>query len=191
MTDHDMGDMFLNYQLHEEVQPYTAVDLICPQDSPKETGSEWEVWDRNLMGFAASPYNSIKVALVAEEVCKGDCFEMGVGCDGKEQNPFQWERVGINLPRTKEYDPCVSWISKRRKDGQMVCNVFMFIDDEQVVGPTEELTWQASHVLASKQSYLGIQDTGMNAWPCSQMAGAWAGATVHVLDQLGECVLMS
>jgi hypothetical protein len=45
------------------------------------------VWDRNLMVFAASPYNSfIKMALVAEEICKG---ETGVGCDGKELNPFQ------------------------------------------------------------------------------------------------------
>ena len=48
------------------------------------------VWDRNLMVFAASPYNSsIKMALVAEEICKGNRFETGVGCDGKELNPFQ------------------------------------------------------------------------------------------------------
>jgi len=26
MTDRDIGDMFLNYQLHEEVRPFTAVD---------------------------------------------------------------------------------------------------------------------------------------------------------------------
>jgi hypothetical protein len=30
--------------------------------------------------------------------------EMGVGCDGKELNTFQWERVELNLPGTKEYD---------------------------------------------------------------------------------------
>ncbi len=86
MTDCNVGDMFLNYQLHYKVWPYTAVELTCLQDSPKETGPEWAVWDRNLMGFAASPYNSIKMALVAEEVCKGDCFKTGVGCDRKELN---------------------------------------------------------------------------------------------------------
>jgi ligand-binding SRPBCC domain-containing protein len=71
-----------------------------------------------------------------------------------------------------------------REDGQMVCNVLTFVDDERVVGPTEELTWQASHVLASKQSYLGIQDAARKARPCSQTTGAWAGAIVHVVEQL-------
>jgi hypothetical protein len=119
MTDRNIGDMFLNYQLHNEVWPYTAVELTCLRDSPKETGPEWAVWDRNLMGFAASPYNSIKMALVAEEVCKGDRFKTGVGCDGKELN-------------------------------------------------------------ASRKVCL-----------CSQTTGAWAGAIVHMLDELGVCVLTS
>ena len=80
---------------------------------------------------------------------------------------------------------------KRRKDGQAACDLFIFVDDERVVGPSEELTWQASHMLASKQSYLGIQDAARKVRPCSQTAGAWAGAIVHVVDQLGVCVLTS
>ena len=73
----------------------------------------------------------------------------------------------------------------------MACDVLTFVDYEQVVGPTVELTWQASHVLASKQSYLGIQDAAQKARPCSQMTGTWAGAIVHVVEQLGVCVLTS
>ena len=73
----------------------------------------------------------------------------------------------------------------------MACNVFMLVDDERVVGPTEELTWQASHVLASKQSYLGIQDASRKARPCRQTTGAWAGAIVYVVDKLRVCVLTS
>ncbi len=160
MTDRDVGDMFLNYQLHKEVQPFTAVDLSSLRAGD---GPAWAVWDRNLMGFAASPYNSIKMALVAEEVCKGDLRDTRVGLDGKELNPFQWDRIELNLPGTEGYDPCASWIAKRRKDGQMACDVFTFVDDERVVGPNEELTWQASHALASKQSYLGIQDAARKA----------------------------
>jgi hypothetical protein len=83
------------------------------------------------------------------------------------------------------------WISKRREDGQLACDVFTFVDDERVVGPTEELTWQASLALTSKQSYLGIQDAARKAQPCSQTTGAWAGAIVHVLNELGVCVLTS
>jgi len=89
MTDRDVGDMFLNYQLHEDVRPFTGVDLTSLYDGPEYPGPRMAVWDRNLIGFPASPYNSIKMALVAEEICKGDRFESGVGCDGKELNPFQ------------------------------------------------------------------------------------------------------
>ncbi len=92
MTDRDIGDMFLNFQLHGSVTPLTRVDFLSLYDDEEETGPRWAVLDRNLMGFAASPYNSIKLALVVEEVCRGDRHEEGVGLDGKEPNPFQWHR---------------------------------------------------------------------------------------------------
>ena len=57
--------------------------------------------------------------------------------------------------------------------------------------PDKKLTWQASHALASKQSYLSIQDAGQKAGPSNKMPGAWAGAIVHVLSMLGVCVLTS
>ncbi len=66
----------------------------------------------------------------------------------------------------------------------MACNVFSFVDDERVTGPDKELAWQASHVLTSKQSYLGIQDAGQKENPCSKQPGAWAGAIVHVLGSV-------
>ncbi len=84
-------------------------------------------------------------------------------------------------------------MDSEEEEGQpdIACDLFTFMDNERVVGPAEELTWQASHVLALKQSYLGIQDATRKAPPCSQTTGAWAGAIVHVLDQLGVCVLTS
>ena len=163
MTDRDVGDMFLNFQLHRSVVPFTGVDLSSLYEGSDEVGPRWAVWDRNLMGFAASPYNSIKMALVAEEICKGNRHEEGVGIDGKELNPFQWKLVRLNLPGSKEYNLCNSWVSKLRSDGRVACDLFTFVDDERMTGPDEELTWQASHALASKQSYLGIQDVGRKA----------------------------
>ena len=191
MTDRDVGDMFLNFQLHESVVPYTGVDLSSLYEDKDDAGPRWAVWDRNLMGFASSPYASIRMALVVEEVCRGDRHENGLGLDGKELNPFQWDHVRLNLPGTKEYDPCTSWLTKVRLDGRMACDVYSFVDDERVTGPDEDLTWQASHALASKQSYLGMQDAGRKARPCSHQPGAWAGAIVHVLPDLGVCVLTS
>jgi hypothetical protein len=73
MTDRDVGDMFLNFQLHEDVRPFTGVDLTSLYDGPEDPGPRMVVWDRSLMGFAASPYNSIKMALVAKEICVCVC----------------------------------------------------------------------------------------------------------------------
>jgi hypothetical protein len=165
MTDRDVGDMFLNFQLHESVMPFTGVDLSALYTDDKEEGPRLAVWDRNLMGFAASPYNSIKMALAVEGICRGDRNEERMGIDKRELNPFQWKRVRLNLPGSKEYDPCTSWLSKVRADGWVACDIFAFVDDERVTGPDEDLAWQASHVLVSKQSYLGVQDAGRKARP--------------------------
>jgi hypothetical protein len=186
-----MGDMFLNFQLHKSAIPFTGVNLSSLYEHPDDVGPRLAVWDRNLMGFSPSPYNSIKMALVAEDVSKGDRRQSKVGGDGRELNPFQWETVKLNLPGSRGYDPCVSWITKRRKDGRIACDVFTFVDDKRVTGPDAELTWQASHTLASTQSYLGIQDAGRKARPCSQTPGAWAGLVVHIAPELGVCVLTS
>ena len=191
MADRDIGDMFLNFQLHPSVIPYTGVDLK-PMYEKGESGPRWAFWDRNLMGFTSSPYNSIKMSLVAEEICKGDRLESGVSkLDGKELNPFQWKSVRLNLPGSPGYDPSLSWVSKLREDGRIACDIFTFVDDERVVGPTRELTWQASHRLACIQAYLGIQDAARKVRPVSQTPGAWSGAVAHVVLQLGVCVLTS
>jgi hypothetical protein len=89
------------------------------------------------------------------------------------------------------YDPCKSWVSKIQADGKIACDLFMFVNNERVTGPNKDLTWQASHALASKQSYLGIQDAARKAHPSSKTPRAWAGAIVHVLPELGVCVLTS
>jgi hypothetical protein len=105
MTDCDIENMFLNFQLHAGVVPFTGNDLSSLYDNPDEAGPRWARWDRNLMGFAASPYNSIKMAMVAEEICKEVQLETGVGVDGKELNPFQRNHVHLNLPGTEGCDP--------------------------------------------------------------------------------------
>ncbi len=58
--------------------PFTGVDLSLLYEAGGESGPRWAIWDRNLMGVAASPYNSIKMALVAKEICRGDRHEEGL-----------------------------------------------------------------------------------------------------------------
>ena len=102
-----------------------------------------------MMSFKPSPYNSVKVALVVEEVCKGNRLETGVGSDGKELNPVQWDCVRLNLPGPG-YDPNLSWVSKLREDGNIACDLFTYVDAEWKVGPSAELCWEARHTLATK-----------------------------------------
>ncbi len=163
MMDCNVGDMFLNYQLYRSVMFFTGVDFSSLYKSNDKVGPRFPVWDQNLMGYAALPYNSVKMVLVAQEVCWGDHKEQGIGSDGKELNLFQWDRIKLNLPGLETYNLCKSWISKVRSDGRVACNIFTFLDNEHVTGPDEELPWQASHTMASKQSYLGIQDAGRKA----------------------------
>lgn len=191
MLDRDIGDMFLNFPLDRRVWPYTGLNLETLFDGTAEedadiikmAGSKWVHWGRCLMGFKPSPYNAIKTALVVEEVAKGDRH-----C---ESNPFQWDRVRLNLPGNADYDPSLSWVTKIRKDGLIACDIFTFVDDERLTGPTRELVWQAGHRLAYIQAYLGLQDAARKLRPMNQQGGAWAGAVVHTIPEVGVCVLTS
>jgi hypothetical protein len=202
MADRDISDMFLNFQLHQSVMPYTGVDLGPLWEDGETDGARMGFWDRMLMGFGPSPHGAIKLALVCEEVVKGDRLDTrrikaGEEGDyfhlkeGEEVNPFQFQEIRLNLPGRPGYDPTKSWVNKLRADGQVACDLFTFVDDERLIGPTLPLTWQASRRLASTQAYLGIQDAARKVRPCSQTPGAWAGSVVHVVEGLGVCVLLS
>ena len=189
MMDRDIGDMFLNFPLDKRVWPYTGLNLKSLFDGTeaedeeilKMAGSQWVHWGRCLMGFKPSPYNSVKTAMVVEEVARGNRH-----C---EKNPFQWDHIRLNLPGSVDYDPSLSWISKMRKDGLIACDIFTFVDDERVSGATRELTWQAGHRLAYIQAYLGVQDAARKLRELSRRGGAWAGSVVHTIPELGVCVL--
>ena len=188
MMDRDIGDMFLNFQLHYLAMPFTGVDLRpLYEDGAEEC---FCFWVHNLMGFKPSPYNSVKVALIVEEVCKGDHLVMRAGLGGNKLKPFQWDCVRLNLPGPG-YDPTLSWVSKLREDGNITCDLFTYVDDEQILGPSEELCWEASPTLTAKQAYLGIIDAACKFRPGIKTPGAWNGSVVHVLMTLGVCCLTS
>ena len=192
MTDRDVGEMFHNFQLHYRVLPYTGVDLAPLYEGVETTESMLAHWDRCLMGFRSSPYNSVKMLLIIEEVVKGDRHDSRTDpLTGVELNPFNWESVRLNLPGPG-YDPRLPWVSKiRESDGRVACDVLTFVDDQRATGPDENLTWQASSTLAKKEQYLGGQDAARKVRPPTQYPGAWAGHVVHVVDKLGVCVTTS
>ena len=183
MADRDIGDMFLNFELNHKAWNYVGVDLAPVMDeAEKKDLKRWHHWVRLLMGFRPSPYCAIKSNLVAEEVVRGD--------RRNPENAFHWDHIELNLPGP-DYVPTKSWVMKVRLDSTLASDLFTFVDDERLTGRSEEATWQAGHVLGSKQAYLGVQDAARKVGECSQQPRAWAGAVVHVVPHLGVCVLTS
>ena len=55
MGDIDVGEMFLNFMLHDSICPLCGVDLTW-YFSREGNSKLWEVWGRAAMGLTSSPY---------------------------------------------------------------------------------------------------------------------------------------
>jgi hypothetical protein len=69
MSNMDIGEMFLNFVLHESMQSLCGVDLTNYFGEGKLL---WERWTRAAMGLRSSPYQAVQAILVAKEVIRGD-----------------------------------------------------------------------------------------------------------------------
>ena len=174
MEDRDIGEMFLNFELHPNTRRFTGVDVGPLELDIDGVRQHWLIWNKNLMGFKSSPYNSVKMYHVVEEVVRGDRRDLN--------NAFQWDHVDLNLPGTGNYNPSLPWITKRRTDGTLASDLVDFVDDERIVGCGSERAREAGHTVSTRESYLGLQDA---------LPGAWAGVVVHNDPQLGIVVLTS
>eukprot|EP00980_Cylindrotheca_fusiformis_P019180 scaffold6510_cov122-Cylindrotheca_fusiformis.AAC.2 len=91
--------------------------------------------------------------------------------------------VRLNLPGSKEYDPTLPWVSKIRiDDGEIACDLFIYVDDGQVTGPTEDECWKATRQAASILNELGIQEAARKRRWGSRKPGAWAGSIVETME---------
>ena len=185
MQDRDIGEMFLNFELHPGVRRFTGVDVGPLELEDLGIMDRWFYWTKNLMGFGPSPYNSVKTYLIAEEIIRGDRHD--------EANPFCWHSIELNLPGTKEYSPNRAWATKRRRDGSLASDMVCFMDDERISGAGPDRVRAAGHAVSTRESYLGIQDAlrKLRAAGGEKMPGAWAGAVVHVDDDKGVVLLTS
>jgi hypothetical protein len=185
MSDRDMGDMFLNFQLHANTVESTAIDLRPLDLDKSKYPHRWMCWRRNLMGFKSSPYNSVRMYLIAEEILRGDRMDY--------KNPFQWESLMLNLPGDACYSPADAWISKRRADNSRASDFVCFVDDQRITGEGEERVEEAGHALSTRESYLGLQDAlrKVRHPKGSKRPGAWAGVNVVIEDDGSVAVMTS
>jgi hypothetical protein len=99
MGDIDISEQFLNFMLHEKLQPYAGIDLTAffPQELLGSIRVLWERWSRCGMGFVSSPYTAIQGTLSTEEIMRGNPRD--------PDNIFRWDKVSLNLPGAPHYKP--------------------------------------------------------------------------------------
>jgi hypothetical protein len=186
MADTDLGEMFLNFVLHESLRELAGVDVTRYRDQEEEKESPdavcWERWTRCAMGLKPSPYQTTQAMLFAEDVIRGDPKD--------ENNVFRWDNVRLNLPGSPKYDPTLPWVFKVRKDGTPAADFFFYVDDNRTTGNTEREAWLAARRVASVCSFLGVQDASRKRRKASKTPGAWAGAVVST-DEEGVYVRVS
>ena len=157
-VDLDLGEMFLNSNLHASLQPFSGVDLT---PFAKELRKEFThlprgrrligTWNRTWMGFTPSPETSIRMYYLAEEFIRGD--------RKASNNPLRWDEVVLNCFGTMSYDPSLPTVYKW--DGvtkQIAGDVKAFVDDLRAIGHNMEHAWSIARLIATRLQYLGIQD---------------------------------
>jgi hypothetical protein len=171
MANVDVGEMFLNFHLHEVIQTFAGVDLTKFFESPDGV-LRWEVWCRCAMGLTSLPYIACQCMGFAEEVIRG--------IKDDPNNNLRWKQVSLNLPGSEGYDPKRPWVNKVRSDDptDLAADLFTFVDDLRPCGPSKREALLAAQRAASILNWLGIQDAVRKRRDSSQESGAWTGAVI-------------
>ena len=54
-------------------------------------------------------------------------------------HPFHWSHVQLNLPGSLDYDPSLPWVAKRREDGSLASEFYIYVDDVRITASSEEV----------------------------------------------------
>ena len=94
-------------------------------------------------------------------------------------NPFQWKVVKFNLSGLTLYNPKSPWVMKVRRDGNLAFEVYIYLDDGQIVGHSELVCCEVARRFFSVCVLLGIQDASRKRTGPSLYPGPWSGTVVH------------
>jgi hypothetical protein len=166
MGDLDMGEQFLNFPLHPDLQKFCGIDLR-PFAPPGRRNTLWMRWVRCMMGLRPSPYFTGQSTYYTEELAMGDHRDPA--------NPFHWKNVRLNLPGAEDYTPLLPWVSRITSTGDLAGTFKRYVDDLRTLGASEEACWRVTHKLATMFAYLGLQVALRKLRPPTQQPGPWAG----------------
>jgi hypothetical protein len=166
MGDLDMGEQFLNFLLHPDLQQYCGIDLR-PFAGDERKATLWLQWTRCMMGLRPSPYFTGQGTYYAEALVVSDPRD--------QTNPFHWQTVRLNLPGSDTYTPSLPWVSRLTATGDPAGTFSRYVDDLRTIGASEEHCWQVGHRLATYFAYLGLQVALPKLRAPAQHPGPWAG----------------
>lgn len=107
-----MGEMFNNFPLHASLQAASGIDLTqfrsllelhFPEDKPFDKRILYR-WTRDWMGLKASPYWAAQYYYYMEEFILGNTTD--------PYNAFRWDKVILNLPGAKNFNPSLPFVMK-------------------------------------------------------------------------------
>ena len=84
------------------MRKYCGVDVSCVDgETNKRT---FHCWQRMTMGMKPSPWVTIRLLSWMMEIVKDDHREAS--------NPYRWDKIVLNLPGMKNYNPSMPWVYK-------------------------------------------------------------------------------
>ena len=119
------------------------------------------------MVLTDSPYHAWQSVTWAKTIAMGDHRE--------PRNPFKWDRVVLNFPRSEGYDCKCPWLYKEHKGDMIVSDLFVFVDYCRPIGPTEEVFWEVLRGWGSMCACLVIQYAYRKLKPPLQAPRPWSG----------------
>ncbi len=184
--DIDLGEMFLNYALDEALRPYAGVEVsaLDPDIIRGEMKARIERWERTLMGLRSSPYVCTQAFSWSEEIIRGDRLA--------KNNPLRWDKVVLNLPGDKAYDPTLPWVYRWNEETQSIAGYFgTYVDDIRTQNHSESACRETTRRVAGGVGYLGQQDAPRKRRPPTKRPGAWSGAICFSVEGEGLYVTCS
>lgn len=169
--DVDVGSMFHNYKVHPRDKHTLGVRVYFTRhDGGAETCiiSRYEVLP---FGSTPSPFIAGQGQLRVIWMAKGNRHN--------KSNPFQWERVHLNLPCAIDYDPSLPRVILLRHDNEIASGEAAFVDDIHVVGRGMANANQACKRLKSQMNHFGNQADDAKYRPPTTTPGAWNGSILH------------
>ncbi len=172
--DIDIAEMFTNWMCHPKERPYLGVRMFETRGGGRyEPQTLWR-YCRMHFGGLPSPYNCVQGQRRTLEVAKGDRHD--------PTNHWQWDRVRLNLPGAKSYDPSLPRVLLLRKDGRLATQEADYVDD--IHASSRELDGENECAKACSQLKSEVNSRGNQAderkyRPPSTTPGAWTGLILH------------